>query len=141
MARQVKTKEPVEKNKSVIFDFLNSISDNKKDLIQSGTVEEKEYNAFMINRWLSFSADTALYAQAMNELYWLPKSMQYDYLRFAIRKSRRYFQYQKKQKADEDISVIAEYHNMSLRQAKSLSNMFDDDDIKHMRSRLNKGGA
>jgi len=31
------------------FDFLNSINENKKDLIREDPLNEKEYNSFMIN--------------------------------------------------------------------------------------------
>ena len=48
------------------FDFVNQIHHGKKDLIAEDPTAEKDYNAFIVNRALSFGHDTALFANEMN---------------------------------------------------------------------------
>ena len=43
------------------FDYLKAINETKKDIMVDD-VSEKEYNAFIINRGLSFFNDTVIYA-------------------------------------------------------------------------------
>lgn len=140
MARKVKTpKLPKEKKASPLFEFLNSISYNKRNLIESGEYQLKDYNAYMINRFLSFSGDTALYAQQMNELYWIDPEMHYDYLRHGIRKKQRFFKYIKKEKEEEVIKLIAEYHGISVRDAKTYAAVLSQDEVEHIIKRMYKG--
>lgn len=123
--------------KSTLFDFLNSISDTKEDLLLN--VEEKEYNGYMVNRFLSFSADTILYSQAMNERYGLAPSLQYDYLRNGIRKKKRFFKYIKKEKEDK-LDIVKEYFGYSDRKAREALVLLDEYDIEHMKKLIDTGG-
>ena len=43
------------------FDYLNSINDTKQDLMVDD-ITEKQYNAFMVNRGLSYFPDTVAVA-------------------------------------------------------------------------------
>ena len=53
------------------FDYLNSINDTKKDLMVDD-ITEKQYNAFLVNRGLSYFSDTVLFANEMNVHHHLP---------------------------------------------------------------------
>ena len=66
------------------FDYLNSINDTKKD-IMIDDLGEKDYNAFMVNRGLSYYNDTVIYANEMNKHAHADSRMQYDFLRAIIR--------------------------------------------------------
>ncbi len=120
-----------------IFDILNDISYTKTGTINEDTVSQ--YNPYMVNRWLSMSIDTIMYAQEMNCNAHLPKDMQYDYYFHAIKKNKRFFKYIKHTKQDL-IDVIAEYHGCSDKKAKELLRLFSESDIEYMKSKLNKGG-
>ena len=120
-----------------IFDILNDISYTKTGIINEDTVSQ--YNPYMVNRWLSMSIDTIMYAQEMNCNAHLPKDMQYDYYFHAIKKNKRFFKYIKHTKQDL-IDVIAEYHGCSDKKAKELLRLFSENDIEYMKSKLNKGG-
>ena len=47
------------------FDYLKSINATKKNIMVDD-ITESEYNAFIINRGLSFFPDTVRYANEMN---------------------------------------------------------------------------
>ena len=51
------------------FDYINSISHTKNDLIKDSedpTRAEKDYNAYLVNKGLSYFIDTILFANEMN---------------------------------------------------------------------------
>ncbi len=127
----------VKERKSYLFDFLNSISFNKDNLLDS--LEEKEYNAYMINRYLSFEPDTLMYAQEMNQRYYLPQMIQFDFLRFGIRKKKRFFKYIKKEK-EENINIVKEYYGYSNKTAREALEILSEDELAYMQSRMEKGG-
>ena len=69
------------------FDYLNSINDTKKDIMVDD-LAEKDYNAFMVNRGLSYYNDTVIYANEMNRHAHIDSRMQYDFLKQIIRSYR-----------------------------------------------------
>jgi hypothetical protein len=121
-----------------LFDFINDISHLKRDILAEEG--EKDYSPYMINRFLSMNITTIMYANEMNMNYHLPKRMQYDYYMNSLKKQKRYFKYIKHKRQD-DIDVIKEYHNCSEVRAKEMLPIFTDDDLKYMRSRIDKGGV
>jgi hypothetical protein len=125
-------------NKNLLFDFINDLSQNKKDVLTEEN--EREYSAYMINRFLSMNITTIMYANEMNMNGHLPKRMQYDYYLNSIKKQKRYFKYIKHKRQD-DIDVIKEYHGYSEARAKEVLPIFTDEDIQYMKDRLNKGGV
>jgi len=125
-------------NKNLLFDFINDLSQNKKDLLTEEN--EREYSAYMINRFLSMNITTIMYVNEMNMNGHLPKRMQYDYYLNSIKKQKRYFKYIKHKRQD-DIDVIKEYHGYSEARAKEVLPIFTDEDIQYMKDRLNKGGV
>lgn len=127
-----------EKKKNVFFDFLNAISFSKEDLLE--TVEENQYTPYMINRYLSFSQDTVLYAQAMNELPEIDNAMHFDFLLGAIRKKKRFFEYKKKLKDDENIERVKEFYNCSLKVARSYLKLLSKEELEHIIKITEKGG-
>jgi hypothetical protein len=125
-------------NKNLLFDFINDLSQNKKDLLTEEN--EREYSAYMINRFLSMNITTIMYVNEMNMNGHLPKRMQYDYYLNSIKKQKRYFKYIKHKRQD-DIDVIKEYHGYSEARAKEVLPIFTVEDIQYMKDRLNKGGV
>lgn len=124
--------------KTSIFDFLNDISQDKKDILSEEN--ESQLSPYMLNRWLSMRTDTLLYAQEMNQNFTLPKRMQYDYYLHSIKKMKRKFSYVKHTDED-DIAVICEYHNCSKRQARQMVKLFSPEDVEYMKAKMYKGGS
>ena len=119
------------------FDVLNSINMTKKDIMDP--MEESKYPAFMINRGLSYFQDTVLLANEMNRCHQLDSRLQYDFLRGAIRKRKRFSKWVKKD-AVANVAVIKEYYGYSDAKAESVMDLFTDEQITEMKSKLSKGG-
>ena len=100
---------------------------------------EKGYSPFMVNRGLSYFQDTVLLANEMNMNSHLDHRMQYDFLRTAIRPRKRFSKWMKKT-TPAKIEVIKEYYGYSDAKAQGVEDLISDDDIKHMKAILSKGG-
>ena len=61
-------------------DWINSINQTKKHLIDEDPSIEKEYPPYIVNRCFSGHIDTLMFANEMNKYHFLPKKIQYDFL-------------------------------------------------------------
>jgi hypothetical protein len=125
------------------FEFLDQINFGKKDLIRESDnpeLMEKDYNAFMINRGLSYFPDTIAFANEMNMLSDLPSIMQNDFYLNIIRKRKRYSKWHKKEKY-KTIEKIMEYYDYNIRRAEEALKILTDDDIKNIEAALDRGGV
>ena len=120
------------------FEYIASITHKKNDMMidEDG---EKGYSPFMVNRGLSQFQDCVLLANEMNMNSHLDSKLQYDFLRTAVRSRKRFSKWAKKV-VPAKIEVIKEYYGYSDAKAESIADLISDDDIKHMKSVLSKGG-
>ena len=89
------------------FDFINAIHHSKEKLIVDDW-SEKQYNPYIINKGLSYGADTVIPANEMNSRPHLPKILQFDFLINIIRPRKRFNKWIKAEKVAE-LEVIKEY--------------------------------
>lgn len=120
------------------FDFINNICQSKDDLIVDSD-SEKQYNPYLINRGLSFGADTIIYANEMNSRPHIEKKLQYDFLRTAMPKKKRYNKWIKADN-DENIELVSEYYGYSMERAKEALSLLTEDNLEYIRQKLFKGG-
>lgn len=120
------------------FDFVNSITHNKKNLMVDAETE-KAYTPFLVNRSLSYYQDTVMFANEMNRHSQLDNRLQYDFLLACIRPRKRFSKWEKKV-VTEDIQVIKEYYGYSNQKAESVVDLLTKEDIGEMKSSLSKGG-
>jgi len=116
------------------FDFINSISQNKKDLMQDPQ-SEKEYNAYIVNRGLSYFTDTILYANEMNLNHHLDSKLQYHYLINIVRPRKRFSKWAKK-KEDSDLTLVMQCFGYSIDKAKSALTLLSSEQLKVMREKI-----
>lgn len=121
-------------------DFLNSINYTKKNLMEEDPKCEKSYLPFITNKCLSYFIDTLFYSNKMNELHFIDKRMQYDYLLNKITKKKRFSKWYKQEEIN-DIETIKQYYGYSYQRAKEVLPIFSKDQIKHLKDQLNTGGA
>jgi hypothetical protein len=100
---------------------------------------EKGYSQFMVARGLSYFQDTVLLANEMNIAPGIDNRMHYDFLRTAVRPRKRFSKWMKKTTLAK-VEVIKEYYGYSDAKAQSVEDLISDEDIKHMKSVLSKGG-
>ena len=120
------------------FDYLNAINSTKKDIMVDD-ISEKDYNAFMVNRGLSYFADTVLYANEMNRAHHLDGRLQFDFLINITRKKKRFSKWFKATD-DENLNVIKEYYGYSNEKAKSVLSLLNNKQIENLKHRIYKGG-
>jgi hypothetical protein len=120
------------------FDFIKSVSNNKKDLLKDNPDNAKEYNAFMVNRGLSFYPDTVLIANEMNLYPDIPAAAQYYYYMGAIRKGNRYSEWHKKKK-DDDLDLIQKVYQVRRDIAKQYLKLLSKDDLDKLRDLTDTG--
>ena len=77
------------------FDFLNTINKTKVNLIDENPDNEQNYNAFVVNRSLSYFPDTVFMSNEMNRLHHVDSKMQYDFLINIVRTKKRFSKWDK----------------------------------------------
>ena len=125
------------------FDFIKAINESKEDIIAKSDnpeLAEKMYEPFIVNRGLSFFADTILYANEMNRFALLDKKPQFAYLLNSIRPRKRFSKWFKQEKI-EKLDIVSEYFGYSKSKAKDIINILTDDQIKIIKEKLQKGGT
>ena len=120
------------------FDYLKAINNSKKNIIVDD-LSENEYNAFMVNRGLSFFHDTVLMANEMNISHHLDSKLQFDFLINIIKKKSRFTKWSKKTNI-ENLEVIKQYYGYSNEKARSVLSLFSNDEIADLNQRISKGG-
>lgn len=121
------------------FDFLNAINRSKEDLFEDPQADI-DYNAFLVNRGLSYFMDTIFFAQEMNEHSFLEKEQQFKFLLGSCSNKKRFSKWAKKATESEDIKAICFYYGYSIRLAKTLINTFSEEQLNLIREKYNKGG-
>jgi Bacteriophage clamp loader A subunit len=121
-------------------DIVPSILQNKKNAFEDD-VEYKDYNAFIVNRALSYHQDCLLYAQEMNMLPNLDKDMQYQYLINTIRSMKRPFHKWQKAESLDDLECVKRYFGYSNQKAKEALRILTNEQLTEIRKRTDKGGV
>ena len=120
------------------FDYVNDINLGKKGIMVDD-IAEKEYNAFIINRALSFFTDTVLFANEMNIHHHLDNRLQYDFFINIIRKQKRWSKWLKPSEID-NLDIIKTYYGYSNDKAKSVLSLLNNEQILELKKRIYKGG-
>ena len=120
------------------FDYVNSILQNKKNLIVD-EITEKEYQPFLVNRTLSYHKDCVMYANEMNINHFLDNDIQYIFLLNSLRPKKRFSPWLRADKL-KDLEVVKQYYGYSNEKAKTALGMLSKDQLDYIKSRLNVGG-
>ena len=123
-----------------LFDFLNDISHKKRGIIRDDPLAEKDYNPYIINKFLSQHVDCILYVNEMNIRPYCDKILQFDYLINSIRKKFRRAEKWLKGGTNLDISAVKEYYNYSNRKAKDAIRVLTAEEISYIKKKIYKGG-
>ena len=120
------------------FEYLTSINDTKKDIMVDD-IAEKGYNAFMVNRGLSYFQDTVIIANEMNRYSHLDNRLQYSFLINMIRKRKRFSKWMKPDVLS-DLEVVKEYYGYSNEKARQVLSLLSNEQINELKKRMFKGG-
>jgi hypothetical protein len=123
------------------FDYLNSINVNKNNMMrgsENDELAEKQYNAFLVNRGLSYFQDTVALANEMNLRADLDNRPQYEFLLNIVRPRKRFSKWHKKDQ-DDKVDIIIQYYNCSQRKALEILNVLTEDQFSQIRETVLKG--
>jgi len=120
-------------------DWLNSINQTKKNLIDEDPSLEKEYSPYIINRIFSGHLDAIMFSNEMNQYHFLPKKMQYDFFLNTLRSKKRFSPWLRKEEI-KDIDCIKRYYGYSNEKAKQTLKILNKEQIDFIKSKFEIGG-
>ena len=119
--------------------WLNSINFNKHDLIEEDPSVIKDYATYIINRCLSGTIDSILFANEMNKYPNLDKDMQYNFYLNTLRKKKRFSPWLRKEKVT-DLQSVKQYYGYSNEKASQALKILSKQQLEFIRQRLDTGG-
>ena len=120
------------------FEFVNDINFGKSNIMVDD-ITEKAYNAFMVNRSLSYFNDTVLMANEMNLNAHLDNRLQFDFLINIVRKKKRFSKWAKAQ-TNSDVEVVKEYYGYSNEKARQILHLLTSEQIDDLKKKVYRGG-
>ena len=121
-------------------DWLNSINQTKKNLIDEDPSIEKNYPPYIINRCLSGHLDAVMFANEMNMYSFLPKKMQYDFFINILRTKRRFSPWIRKDLVD-NLDCVKRYYGYSNEKAKQALKILSKEQLDFIKSIFDIGGT
>jgi hypothetical protein len=118
-------------------EIVPSILQTKKYVLD----DPKDYNAYIVNRSLSYHMDCIMYANRMNQCSNLDPELQYQYLLNTVRPMKRKFQPWQKTSAIKDIDCVKQYFGYSNEKAKEALRILTDEQITLIKTKTDKGGV
>ena len=124
------------------FDFVNSVTHNKKDLMtgtENDALSEASYVPFVVNKALSYFPDTILHANEMNRVHALDNKLQYSYLLNSIRPAKRFAKWVKREDT-ESVEFVKEYYGYSTEKAQQALSLLTPENLHYIKQKLQRGG-
>jgi hypothetical protein len=121
-------------------DWLNSINQNKKNIMNDDPSSEKDYAPYIINRCLSGHIDCVMYANEMNKYNFLPKRLQYDFFINIIRKKKRFSPWLNKEKI-KDIDYVKRYYGYNNEKALQALSILSKEQLTFIKAKFETGGT
>lgn len=117
------------------FEITSHINEKKGVL----DVEEVGYDSYVINRVLSNTIDSVLFANEMNRHWGASKQQQFDFYYYGLPKKKRFGKWHKNQDDKESLELIEEYFGYSRRKAKDVLSLLRPH-LTDIAQELEKGG-
>ena len=121
-------------------DWLNSINQTKKHLIDEDPSLEKEYSPYIINRIFSGHLDAIMFSNEMNRYHFLPKKLQYDFYLNTLRTKKRFSPWLRKDEI-KDLDLVKRYYGYSNEKAKQTLKILTKKQLNFIKSKFDTGGA
>ena len=127
-------------SKPKLGDWLYSINQSKKNLMDQDPELESSYPSWIINKCLSSFTDTVLFANEMNMNWHISKRMQYDFFINSLRPRKRFSPWSKKESIDY-LEDVQEYYGYSYTKSLEVIRILPKSDLEQIRKLLHKGGT
>ena len=120
-------------------DWLNSINQTKKNLIDEDPLIEKDYSPYIVNRIYSGHLDAIMFANEMNQYSFIPKKLQYDFYLNSLRSKKRFSPWLRKDEI-KDLELVKRYYGYSNDKAKQALKILTKEQIIFIKSKFETGG-
>ena len=120
-------------------DYLYSINQSKKNILDEDLDAARKYPAYVVNRCLSSFTDTVLYANEMNKNSHLPPKMQYDFFLNSVKPRKRFSPWARKDSIDY-LDIVKEYYGYNDDKALQALRILTKDQLDKISYLLRKGG-
>ena len=120
-------------------DYLYSINQSKKNILDDDIDAERGYPPYIINRCLSSFTDTVLYSNEMNKNPHLSKKMQYDFFINSVKPRKRFSPWARKDSIDY-LELVKEYYGYNDDKALQALRILTKDQLDNIKKALCKGG-
>ncbi len=120
-------------------DYLYSINQSKKSILDDDVDSERGYPPYIVNRCLSSFTDTILYVNEMNKSSHLPKKLQYDFLLNSVKPRKRFSPWARKDSIDY-LDIVKEYYGYNDDKALQALRILTMDQLDTIKKALSKGG-
>ena len=120
-------------------DYLYSINQSKKNILDDDKDAIRKYPAYVVNRCLSSFTDTILFVNEMNRNSHLPNKLQYDFLLKSVKPRKRFSPWARKDSIDY-LELVKEYYGYNDDKALQALRILTKDQLDHIAKILNKGG-
>jgi hypothetical protein len=121
-------------------DWLNAINWTKESPFEEDYEQaDKDYSPWIINICLSAFPDCILQVNEMNRHHGLSHKMQFDYLRHAIKRKKRFSPWTKKESL-EDLEVVKQFFQFSDAKAREALEILTDAQLAEIKERMDAGG-
>ncbi len=120
-------------------DWLNSINQTKKNLIDADVSVEKTYPPYIINKCLSGHIDTIMFANEINLNHHLDKKLQYDFYINILRVKKRFSPWIKKE-TNKDLDYVKSYYGYSNEKAEQSLKILTKEQLTFIRLKFDTGG-
>lgn len=105
---------------------------------ENDELAEKQYNAFLVNRGLSYFQDTVELANEMNLRADLDNKLQYEFLLNLVRSRKRFSKWHKKDQ-DNMVDIVTQYYNCSQRKALEILKILTEEQFQQISETVLKG--
>lgn len=121
-------------------DYLYSINQSKKNLMDADVDAVKGYPPFIINKCLSSFTDSILYANEMNVHNHLDKKMQYDFFINSLKPRKRFSPWLRKDEL-ENLDLVKRYYGYNHSKAVAALRILTNSDLEQIKKLLDTGGT
>lgn len=121
-------------------DWLKSINQTKKNLIDKDPSLEKEYSPYVINHCLSGDVDSLMFSNEMNINPNLDKKLQYDFYINSLRVRSRFSTWLRKD-VIKDLEYVKRYYQYNTEKAQQALRILTSEQLNFIKSKFETGGT
>jgi len=118
-----------------LFDHLNNISWQKQFDVINNEADMKNYNDFMINRYLSMDRECLFYSYLISKAQSLSKQTKYLFYLHMIPKRKRFFKYYKNDPSK--LNIIQQYYKCDENEALQYLEVLSNSQVNKLEQILN----